>query len=361
MQLSHRTILFAVAFGLLGFCQQGFAARLVLVAGGGDKIATAPALESKFDGPFGVDFDRAGNMFIIEMTGNRLRKMESRGIISIVAGNGEKGDTGDGGPAGKAQFNGPHHIAVLPSGDVLVPDTWNNRVRKIDARSGLITTIIGTGKKGSDGDGGPAIDAAFGGLYCAALDSKGERVYLADLDNRRVRMVDLKSGKVTTVAGNGKKGVPKDRAEATDAPLLDPRAVAVDRKGNIYILERGGNALRVVDPSGKISTVAGNGQKGATGDGGDALQATLNGPKHLCVDLEENVIIADTENHLIRKFLPRSGKIVRVAGSGKRGTHGIGGPAEEAELNQPHGVYVHPSGTLYISDSSNNRILKLVQ
>jgi hypothetical protein len=361
MQPSYRTILLVAAFAFLGPWNQAFAARLVLVAGGGDKITPAPALESKFDGPFGVDFDRSGNMFIIEMTGNRLRKMDSQGIISTVAGNGEKGETGDGGPAAKAQLNGPHHLAVLPSGDVLVADTWNNRMRKIDARTGLINTIIGTAKKGFGGDGGPAIDAAFGGLYCAALDSKGERVYLADLDNRRIRMVDLKSGKVSTVAGNGKKGIPKDGAEATEAPLVDPRAVAVDRKNNIYILERSGNALRVVDASGKIRTVAGSGEKGATGDGGDALQATLNGPKHLCVDLEDNVIVADTENHLIRKFVPRSGKILRVAGNGKRGTHGVGGPPEEAELNQPHGVYVDRSGTLYISDSSNNRILKLVE
>src|SRR3954462_15775906 len=183
MQPSDRTILLVAGFAFVGSWNQAFAARLVLVAGGGDKITPAPALESKFDGPFGVDFDRSGNMFIIEMTGNRLRKMDSRGIISTVAGNGDKGETGDGGPAVKAQFNGPHHLAVLPSGDVLVADTWSNRVRKIDASNGLITPIIGTGKKGYGGDGGPASEATFGGLYCAALNSKGANIYLADLDN----------------------------------------------------------------------------------------------------------------------------------------------------------------------------------
>ena len=335
------------------------AAKLVLVAGGGDDLTSANPKQAKFDGPFGVAFDPSGTTFIIEMTGNRLRSMNPSGIISTIAGNGQKGDTGDGGPASNAQFNGPHNLAVLPNGDVLVADTWNNRIRQIDSKSGVITTIIGTGEKGFDGDDGPANKAKFGGLYCATLDPKGEILYLADLDNRRIRKVVLKTGTVTTVAGNGQKGVPKDGAEAASAPLVDPRAVTADRKGNVYVLERSGNALRVVDRAGKIRTVVGTGQKGASGDGGPALQATLAGPKHLCVDLEDNVIIADSDNHLIRKYLPSEGKIVRVAGNGKRGIAGLGGPPENAELNQPHGVTVHPAGTLYISDSSNNRVLKI--
>jgi DNA-binding beta-propeller fold protein YncE len=125
------------------------------------------------------------------------------------------------------------------------------------------------------------------------------------------------------------------------------------------VLERSGNGLRVVDSSGKIRTVVGTGAKGLSGDGGDALKATLNGPKHLCIDLEGNVVIADTENHVIRKYSPRDGKMTRVAGSGKKGTSGVGGPPELVEMNQPHGVYVHPSGTLYICDSSNHRVLKI--
>src|SRR5262249_36885915 len=129
---------------------------------------------------------------------------------------------------------------------------------------------------------------------------------------------------------------------------------------NVYILERSGHALRAVGPDGRIRTVAGTGKPGLTGDGGDARSATLNGPKHLCVDREGNVLIADTENHCIRKYLPREGKIVRVAGTGKKGLAGVGGPPEQVELNQPHGVTVHPDGTLYIADSSNNRVLKIV-
>ena len=148
-------------------------------------------------------------------------------------------------------------------------------------------------------------------------------------------------------------------ADQSNGETVDPRAVIGDIKGNIYILERSGNALRVVDPQGRIRTLAGTGAKGFSGDGGDAKLATFNGPKHLCFDRDGNVIIADTENHAIRKYIGQDGTIVRVAGSGKKGTAGLNGSPLEVELNQPHGVYVHRDGTLYISDSSNDRILRV--
>ena len=150
-----------------------------------------------------------------------------------------------------------------------------------------------------------------------------------------------------------------DGAEAKSAPLIDPRAVAVNVQGEIYILERGGHALRFVDGTGKIRTVAGTGKPGNTGDDGDALQATLRGPKHLCIDGDGSVLIADTDNHVIRRYLPREKKIVRVAGSGKKGSEGVGGPPLQVELNQPHGVTIGPDGKLYIADSLNNRVLRL--
>jgi sugar lactone lactonase YvrE len=346
--------------GLLFSAASSPAANVVLVAGGGS-LDQGKATEVRLGAPFGAAFDEHGNMFLVEMTGQQVRKVDPQGILTTVAGLGSKGDTGDGGPATKAQFNGMHSLAVLPIGDVLVADTWNNRVRKIDAKSGSIANLAGVGTKGFSGDGGPASKAEFGGIYCVALNPKGDRLYLADLDNRRVRMVDLKSGRVKTIAGNGQAGVPHDGAEAVKAPLMDPRAVCADDSGNVYILERNGNALRVVNAKGKIRTVVGTGIKGLSGDGGDALKATLNGPKHLCVDREGNVIIADTENHVVRKYLPRDGKIVRVAGSGRKGKAGLDGSPERLEMNQPHGVYVHPSGTLYICDSGNNRVLKIVE
>lgn len=339
--------------GIFVCCLAGAAAqaeKLVLVTDGG---------EAKLREPFGVDFDRAGNLYLIEFAGHRVRKLDDKGRLHTVAGTGEKGYAGDDGPATKARFNSMHSLAVASNGDIYLADTWNNRVRKIDARSGKIVTVAGTGEKGFRGDGGPATSACFGGIYCLALDAKGEKLYLADLDNRRIRMVDLRNGVVETVAGNGERGVPKDGVEARKAPLVDPRAVAVDAKGNIYILERAGHALRVVDAEGKIRTVAGSGKKGFSGDGGDARRAEFNGPKHLCVDGEGNVWIADTENHVIRKYLPREGKVVRVAGCGRMGGAGLNGPPSEAELNRPHGVHVRPDGTLYIADSGNDRIVKI--
>jgi DNA-binding beta-propeller fold protein YncE len=334
--------------------------KVILVAGGGTAEDGAPATTAKVLSPFGVALDGASNTYLVEYSGQRVRRIDNRGIIRTVAGTGKQGSVGAGGPAIKAEFNSPHSIAILPNGDVLVADTMNNRVCRIDTRTGMFTVVAGTGEKGFAGDGGPAVKARFGNIYCAALDPQGERLYLADLDNRRVRMVNLQTGVVLTVAGNGNKGVPEDGTDAVRAPLIDPRAVAVDASGNLFILERGGHALRVVDRQGKIRTIAGTGKAGATGDGGDARMATLNGPKHLCIDLDGNVIIADTENHLIRKVFLTEGKIVRVAGTGKKGSAGVGGPPLEVELNQPHGVYVHPAtGILYVADSSNNRVLKM--
>jgi hypothetical protein len=163
-----------------------------------------------------------------------------------------------------------HALAVDPSGDVYLADTYNHRVRIIEAKTGIIRNVVGTGEKGFGGDGGPAVQARFGGIYCAAFDPKGESLDCTDLDNLRIRKVDLKSGVVTTVAGNGRRGVPRDGARATEAPLVDPRAAAVDAAGNLYVAERGGHAIRLVDGEGKIRTVVGTGRAGFAGGGGDA-------------------------------------------------------------------------------------------
>jgi sugar lactone lactonase YvrE len=323
-----------------------------LVIGSGEGAA-------KIEAPFGVDFDRDGNLYFCEMVGQRVRKVDAKGALTTIAGIGKKGNGGDDDLGTAAEFNGMHSLVMGPDGSLYLADTWNNRVRKLDLKSGKISSFAGTGDKGFAGDGGPAAKAKFGGVYCICLDPKGEQMYVADLDNRRIRGIDMKTGIVRTVAGNGKKGVPEDGAEAANAPLVDPRAVTADDKGNVYVLERGGHALRVVNREGKIRTVVGTGKAGATGDGGDAKKATLNGPKHLCIDRDGGVLIADTENHLIRKYLPAEGKITRIAGTGKKGIAGLDGPPEDVQLNQPHGIYLHAGGDLYVSDSSNNRVLRI--
>ncbi|MBI3864437.1 MAG: hypothetical protein HY290_21350 [Planctomycetia bacterium] len=334
--------------------------QVVLVAGGGDKDQDGvPATQARLHNPFGIDFDSSGTMYIVELEGGHVHKADSKGIFSTIAGNGKKGDAGDGGPAKNAVFNAMHNLAIAPSGDVYIADTLNNRVRKLDPRTGTIGPFAGTGKKGDSGDGGPALKAEFGGVYCITFAPDNKTLHLVDLDHRRVHAVDMRSGLVSLVAGNGQRGVPADGAAAREAPLVDPRAVCSDEHGNVYILERSGNALRVVDRAGKIRTVAGTGKAGPSVADCPALEATLRGPKHLCLDRDGNVIIADTDNHVIRKFLVKEKRLVQIAGTGKKGTAGIGGPPDQLEMNQPHGVYVSPAGVLYIVDSWNDRVLKI--
>ncbi len=340
--------------------------KLVLFAGGGVDTDNVAATKAKLNQPFAIDFDRSGNAYIVELAGGRVLKVDPEGLLTVVAGNGDKGDVGDDGPAKAAVFNGMHCLAIPPGGsDVYVADTWNGRVRKIDDKTNTIATFAGLpyldGKKiyRYEGDAGPALKAKFSGVYCLAFTAASDKMYITDLENRRIRVLDMKTGQVDLVAGNGEKGVPKDGAIAKEAPLFDPRACAVDKKGNVFILERGGHALRVVDPSGKIRTVAGTGKAGLSGDDGDALAATLNGPKHLCIDLDGNVIVADSGNHVVRKYSPIQGTITRVAGSGKKGASGSGGDALAVAMNEPHGVFVHSNGALYIVDSFNNRVFRL--
>lgn len=337
-----------------------FADRLIVVAGGGTGGDGSKAVEAELHSPFGVEYDRAGNLFIVELEGGHVHKVDPKGIFTTIAGNGKRDYAGDGGPAASAVFNAIHNLAITPNGDIYIADTLNHRVRKIDAKTGIITTVAGTGEKGFSGDGGPALKATFNGVYCIAFHPRHTALYVADLENKRVRSIDMTTGKIDTVAGNGTKGVPADGSVAREAPLFDPRAVAADTDGNVYVLERSGHALRVVDRAGRIRTVVGTGSAGGTGDGGEALQATIRGPKHLCLDRDGTVILADTDNHLIRRYIPKTGKIERIAGTGKKGS-AIGGRADQTELNFPHGVYVHPDGTLYIADTYNNRVLKLVK
>ena len=324
------------------------AEQLIPVAGGGTKTADAPATECALHEPFGVEFAPGGDMVIVEMErGNRVLRVDARGTLTVIAGTGAKGFSGDGGPARDAQISGVHNLAIAPTGDIFLADTWNNRIRRIDAKTGIITTFAGTGKKGFTGDGGPAAQADFGIIIQIALDPAGQHLYIADIGNRRIRRIALATGIVETIAGNGAPGAPADGTDAKAAPLLDPRAVAVAPGGGYYILERSGHALRHVDPAGKIRTVAGTGIPGATGDGGPAREATLNGPKHLCLDRDGTVLVADAENHLIRRYDPKTGLITRVAGDGTPGP-----------LRRPHGVTVH-DGVLYIADSYHDRIVRL--
>ncbi len=344
----------ALAAGLLT-ASSVRADKVVLVAGGGNATdLPAKALDAALHEPFGTEFDEAGNLWIVEMvSGNRLLKIDAAGILTHVAGRMPAGFSGDNGPAREAQFNGPHNLAVLPKGRVLVGDTWNGRVREVDLSAGTLKSLSSYEV--------PADRAKGAGPYCITLSDSKTKLYIADL--RQVWVLDLETSELKLLAGNGKKGIPADGAQAVNEPLVDPRAVAPDHAGNVYILERGGHALRVVDAEGKIRTVVNaSGKGGNSGDGGPALEALLNGPKHLCADRDNSILIADAENNLVRRYVPGTGKIERVAGTGIKGSTGVGGPPEKCELARPHGVTIHPkTGELYITDSYNNRVLRIVR
>jgi DNA-binding beta-propeller fold protein YncE len=371
-----RRMRWAVALALVvilsAAAPQAFCDSLVVVAGGGTGGDGTPAAAAKVVMPFGVDFGADGRIYFVEMVGGeRLRAIDRDGIVRTLAGTGEKGSSGDDGPGLKATFNGMHSLAVGPDGVVYLADTLNNRIRAYDPRTGLVSAFAGTGDKGHTGDGGPAGRARFGGVYCLAFDHARRNLYIADLDNRRIRKIDMKTGVVTNCAGNGKRGVPRDGGNAAESPLLDPRAVAVAPDNGVLILERSGHALRLTDPKlGTIFTVAGTGRAGSDLADGSARKVRFNGPKHLCVESHDQayaVLIADTENHRVVRYTPgQSGTrqdaalIKLVAGTGKKGAAIVAGDPLKSELFQPHGVAVHPkTGEIYIADSGNNRILKI--
>lgn len=297
--------------------------------------------------PFGVDFNKLGQMFIVELEGGRIHRLDKTGELLWVSGDEKKGYSGDGDTLGSAVYNGMHNCAVTPNGDLYIADSWNHCVRRVDGKTGVVTTVAGTGKPGFSGDGSDATKAEFNFIMCITLNHTNDVLHIADLKNLRVRALDLESGIVTTIAGNGEKGTPKDGAKATEAPLADPRAVVADSKNNVYILERSGHALRVIRPDGTIQTVAGTGEKGFKD--GAATATRFGSPKHVCVDNGDNVYIADDQNKAIRKFDASTGKVSTILGAG----YG----EEKLTLSHPHGVCFE-DGWLYVVDTGNNRILR---
>lgn len=355
-----RLLLSCIALvALLNPCGVYAKSHLVLIAGTGTKDADAPAVECQLREPFAAEFLPSGELIVVEMAkGNRILKIDAQQRLTVFAGDGVKGFAGDGGPALAARFNGIHNLAIAPSGEIYIADTWNHRVRKIDPATGIISTIAGTGEKKFGGDGEAAIAARFGSVMQIALSPAADAIFVADLDFKRVRRIDLASKTVKTVAGNGQRGVPADGASAVEQPLVDPRAVVPDTKGGFYILERNGNTLRYVDASGVVRTVAGTGKSGQSALDVPALEATFNGPKHLCLDPEGNPVIADAENHVVRKLILSTGRVVQIAGTGKPGLDAPG-DALATRLSRPHGVVYDAQKRLIIVDSYNDRVLRL--
>jgi streptogramin lyase len=353
--------LFAVLGVLAG---QTPPARISTFAGTG-KLGYAgdggPAAKALLNQPFHCDFDAAGNLYIAEAENHCIRKVDIKtGIITTVAGNGKKGYSGDGERATDATMNEPYAVAVDANGDLYIADRLNALIRRVNAMKGNITIYAGNGKKEYSGDGKHATEAGLREPNDVVLDGKGG-LLIADVADWRIRRVDMKTGTITTFAGTGK---PKDKVDRTQkgdggpadqAVIVGARAVCVDGMGNTYICEREGNAIGKVDSKGIITTIAGTGVAGYDGDGGPALKATFRGPKGIRCDRQGNIYVVDTENHAIRKIDVKTGTVTTVAG-GRKGAEGDGGDATKAGLDRPHGCVVDAKGNVYIADSNNHRV-----
>jgi hypothetical protein len=335
-----------------------FAQNITTVAGGlGGGI---PAINTSIFHPYGIAFDSSGNMYIADASNNRIRKVSaSTGIITTIAGNGTQGYGGDGGAATSASINNPTGVAVDGSGNIYIADFYNNRIRKVTISTGIISTVAGNGTQGYGGDGSAGTSANLNYPSEVAVDGLGN-IYISDAGNHRIRKVSASTGNISTVAGNGTAAYGGDGSAATSANLANPFGVALDVSGNIYIADVGNNRIRKVSAStGIISTVAGNGIATYGGDGSIATSANLNNPRGVLVDGLGNIYIADGDNNKIRKVSASTGIINTVAGNGTLGYGGDGSAATSASLYFPARVAVDDSGNIYIADANNCRIRKV--
>lgn len=308
----------------------------------------------------GIAIDKAGNLFVADAHNQRIRKIDAlTGIISTVAGNGTSSFSGDGGPAISAKLSNPTSVAVDDTGNLYIADCYNNRIRKVSAITGIITTIAGNGSAGFSGDGGIATAAKLSNPTGIAIDRMGN-LYIADPQNHRIRKVSAGNGFISTIAGNGIQGFAGDGGLANAANLKYPISVTLDSLSNIYIADQYNNRIRKVDAvTGIISTIVGNGIQGYGGDGDVANSAQLNLPSSVSIDPSGNLYIADQYNNRIRKVNKNTGVIQTLAGKGAASFGGDGGIADSASLNHPTDIVVDGEGNLYISDRDNNRIRKV--
>ncbi|MGE0816298.1 MAG: hypothetical protein AB7O28_07945 [Vicinamibacterales bacterium] len=305
--------------------------------------------------PYGIVFGPDGAIYFCDLDNQRVRRFGRRTWrTTVVAGNGQRGHTGDGGPASAASLDMPHEVRFSRAGHLFIAERDSHVVRRVDARTGIITTVAGTGTAGFSGDGGPATAAALRQPHSIAVEPSDEGLLICDTGNFRVRRVDLATGLITTVGGTGARGPTPDGAPLAGTPLNGPRTMVFDRDGHLYLALREGNAIYRVDAATRtLRHLAGTGEQGYGGDGGDARAATLAGPKGLAW-APGALYVADTENHVVRRIDLGTGRITTVLGTGQPGD----GPEPDAShcaLDRPHGLAVR-RGALYVTDSESHRI-----
>lgn len=383
---------------------------LITIAGTGEPGYSGdhgPAVEARLNEPRGLALDGNGTLYIADAENHVVRKVDlATGLIVTVAGRWEAGPEtvgptaghasaeeddpfadppgrmdpitqrsdlggtvrsvvgasraarfgGDGGPATEALFNVPSAVAVDGGGNLYIADTMNHRVRKVDATTGVVTTVVGTGQRRCSGDGGPATKAALNEPVALAVDDRGH-LYIADQGSHRVRRVDLTTGLITTVAGTGVMGYSGDGMPAVEAGLSGPSGLVVGPDGALYIADTFSGRIRRVDPvTGLISTVAGDGGEYRFSGLPREVSTSLSRPHAIAMDREGNLLVTDSDSHLIRRWDCRTKLIVRVAGSGRAAFGGDGGDPLEGSLNYPFGVVVDGAGNVYIADTFNHRI-----
>jgi sugar lactone lactonase YvrE len=333
-------------------CTNGLITTVAGDGTGGYSGDGSAATNAAFHEPCGVALDVPGNMYVADTLNNRIRKVDINGIITTVAGNGNGGYAGDSAAASNATLQGPFGLALDALGNLYIADTYNNVIRRMDA-SGVITTFAGNGTNGYFGDGGSSTNAGLNYPRGVALD-ESPNLYIADTSNNCIRKVDI-NGVITTFAGNGTNGYAVDGGAATNAALSNPTGVALDSAGTLFIADAGNNRIRRVDTNGVITTFAGNGTNGYSGDGGTATNASLNAPSGVVLDAFDNVYIADTGNNRVRKVGP-TGIITTMMGNNSAAYAGDGGIYTNSSLNYPFGVASDAGGNLYVADTGNQRI-----